>query len=142
MYGNTNKVMGNHFEADLCDLLSEAGWWAHNMAQNETGQPADVIAVKCDHAVLIDCKVCSNDTFPLTRIEANQEGAMTLWEECGNCFCYFALKMTDGRIYMVNFDSVSEPGKSVLHEKDIRQYEEFSDWLVDMDTWLEERECM
>ena len=51
-----NRTVGNQFEEELCGLLAEHGWWAHNMAQNQTGQPADVIAVKNNIAVLIDCK--------------------------------------------------------------------------------------
>ena len=74
-----NRTVGSQFEEELCGLLAEHGWWAHNMAQNQTGQPADVIAVKNNIAVLIDCKDCENNRFPLSRIECNQEGAMTLW---------------------------------------------------------------
>lgn len=135
MYGNKNKVMGNHFEAELCELLADAGWWAHNMAQNETGQPADVIAVKNDVAVLIDCKVCSNDTFPLTRIEANQEGAMTLWEERGNNYCFFAMKLTDETIYMVEFDRLMMlqlHGEKSIRPEDFVEYPTLEEWLEDM----------
>lgn len=79
-----NKTMGNHFEEELCELLAEQGFWAHNLAQNQVGQPADVLAVRDNIAVLIDCKVCSNNRFPLSRIEPNQEAAMTMWEAQGN----------------------------------------------------------
>ena len=79
-----NKTMGNHFEEELCELLAEQGFWAHNLAQNQVGQPADVLAVRDNIAILIDCKVCSNNRFPLSRIEPNQEAAMTMWEAQGN----------------------------------------------------------
>lgn len=102
-----NRTIGNRFEDDLCELLAGYGWWAHNMAQNQVGQPADVIAVKNDIAVLIDCKVCANDRFALSRIECNQEGAMTVWEARGNSHCYFAMKLTDESIYMVHFDDLN-----------------------------------
>ena len=95
MHSTDNKSIGNHFEEVLCNLLSDHGFWAHNMAQNQTGQPADVIAVKNNIPVLIDCKVCSNDRFALSRIEPNQEAAMTLWEMQGNEHCYFALRLHD-----------------------------------------------
>ena len=101
-----NRIIGGHFEGELCDLLAAHGWWAHNLAQNQVGQPADVIAVKNDIAVLIDCKVCANDRFTLSRIEGNQEGAMTLWKARGNHFCYFAMKLTDDSIYMVHFNQL------------------------------------
>ena len=53
----SNKKLGNSFEAELCEILSQHGFWAHNLAQNAAGQPADVIAVKDGEAFLIDCKV-------------------------------------------------------------------------------------
>lgn len=56
-----NKIAGNRFEAELCGILAEHGFWAHNMAQNQAGQPADIIAVKDGWAVLIDCKLCSGN---------------------------------------------------------------------------------
>ena len=101
-----NKTIGNQFEEELCRLLAEHGWWAHNMAQNQTGQPADVIAVKNGIPVLIDCKDCANNIFTLSRIEANQEGAMTRWEATGNEHCYFAMRLNTGQIYMVHFDEL------------------------------------
>ena len=79
-----NKTMGNHFEEELCELLAEQGFWAHNLAQNQVGQPADVLAVRDNIAVLIDCKVCSNNRFPLSRIEPNQEAAtLKPQKQCG-----------------------------------------------------------
>ena len=89
----TNRTIGRRFEDEFCMLLAEHGYWAHNMAQNQVGQPADVITAKNNIPVLIDCKVCSNDRFPLSRIEGNQEGAMTIWEAMGNAYCYFAIKL-------------------------------------------------
>lgn len=90
---NTNKIMGNSFESDLCERLFEKGYWVHNMAQNVFGQPADIIAVKDGNAYLIDCKVCSNNKFPLSRVESNQHQAMKLWGECGNGQGWFALRI-------------------------------------------------
>lgn len=127
-----NKTLGNHFEGELCELLAENGFWAHNLAQNQTGQPADIIAVKNDHAVLIDCKVCSGDRFPLSRMECNQEGAMTLWEIRGNTSCYFAIRVTSGEIYMVHFDDLcfqKTLGTSSIAEKDLVQFPTFQEWV-------------
>ena len=64
---NDNKRDGNRFERDFCDLLSQYGFWVHNMAQNQSGQPADVIAVRDRLACLIDCKVC-HGRFALSRM--------------------------------------------------------------------------
>jgi len=132
MRTTVNKTIGNHFEEELCDLLAKNGFWAHNMAQNQVGQPADVIAVKNGVPVLIDCKVCSNNRFPLSRIECNQEGAMTMWEATGNEHCYFAMKLTTGKIYMVHFDELSLRqlyGEGTITEREFSQYKTFSQWV-------------
>ena len=57
----TNKKLGNTFEAELCEILFEEGFWAHNLAQNQAGQPADVLAARNGRTYLIDCKVCSEN---------------------------------------------------------------------------------
>lgn len=97
-----NKTMGNSFEEELCNILFACGFWVHNMAMNKSGQPADVIAVKNSRAYLIDAKVCSDNTFPFSRIEENQDLAMELWKDCGNGIGWFALKTTDGNIHMIS----------------------------------------
>lgn len=96
----SNKTIGNRFEQDLCEMLSEYGFWCHNMAMTKAGQPADVIAVRNGKAYLIDAKVCSNDEFPLSRIEENQTLAMELWKDRGNGEGWFALKTSNG-VYML-----------------------------------------
>ena len=101
----TNKKAGNSFEAELCEILANEGFWAHNLAQNSAGQPADVIAVKDGEAFLIDCKVCSQGKFQYSRIEENQELSMSLWKDCGNGDGLFALKFDTG-IYIVDRESM------------------------------------
>ena len=97
----SNKTLGNSFEQELCERLSEYGFWATNLAMTKAGQPADVIAVRNKIAHLIDAKVCSNKGFALSRVEENQDLAMTLWEECGNGQGWFAIKIPTGEIYML-----------------------------------------
>ena len=96
-----NKKLGSDFEQELCEKLSEYGFWCHNLAMNKAGQPADIIAVRNKKAYLIDAKVCSDRGFALSRIEENQELSMTLWEERGNGQGWFALKIPTGEIYMI-----------------------------------------
>lgn len=97
----TNKKLGNDFEIELCEKLSEYGFWVHCLNMNKAGQPADIIAVKNKIAYLIDAKVCSSKGFALSRVEENQELAMTLWNERGNGQGWFALKVPTGEIYMI-----------------------------------------
>ena len=95
-----NKTLGNNFEQELCERLSEYGFWCHNMAMNKSGQPDDIIAVRNKVAYLIDAKVCSSRGFALSRVEENQDLAMDLWNEKGNGQGWFALKVQD-EIYMI-----------------------------------------
>ncbi len=96
----SNRAVGNAFEQELCQLLFEEGFWAHNLKQDNAGQPADVIAVRNQTAYLIDCKDCSAKGFDLRRIEDNQVTAMQLWNECGNGQGWFAIKVND-EIFMI-----------------------------------------
>jgi Holliday junction resolvase len=96
-----NKTLGNNFEQELCEKLSEYGFWVHPLNMNKAGQPADIIAVKNKIAYLIDAKVCSSRGFALSRVEENQELAMSLWFERGNGQGWFALKVPTGEIYMI-----------------------------------------
>ena len=125
-----NRIIGGRFEEELCELLAEHGWWSHCLSQNQVGQPADVIAVKDNIAVLIDCKVCANDRFALSRIEGNQEGAMTLWKAIGNLYCFFAIKLTDGSIYMLHFRELQ-----YLESEGIKTITDFSEFMT-LDEWL------
>lgn len=132
----TNRTVGIGFEDELCELLAEHGYWAHNMAQNQVGQPADVMAVKNNIPVLIDCKVCSDNRFPLSRIEGNQEGAMTMWEARGNAYCYFAMKLTNGEIYMVHFDDLcllEQFGVKSITEAEFPKYPTLEEWVKQME---------
>ena len=101
----SNRAVGNAFEQELCELLSEQGFWAHNLKQDNSGQPADVIAVRNKIAYLIDCKDCSAKGFDLRRVEENQITAMQLWGQCGNGQGWFALRV-EGDVYMLPYFTV------------------------------------
>ena len=128
----SNKKLGNRFEAELCEILSMYGFWCHNLAANSAGQPADVLAVRNERAYLIDCKVCStNKGFDLSRMEENQDLAMTLWEECGNGQGWFAMKLPTGDIFMLphfcvkahkNMKSHMSPGEIFEMGKSIEKW--------------------
>lgn len=130
----SNKSLGNSFETELCNLLSVNGFWVHNFAVKSEGQPADIIAVKDQKAYLIDCKVCTNNTFPLSRIEGNQHLSMAFWQSCGNDDAWFALKTDDG-INMMAYSviqMIKNAGKSVLSHSMITRYSiGLREWLID-----------
>jgi recombination protein U len=118
----TNKKLGNDFESELCEMLFKEGFWVHNFAQNQSGQPADIIAVKNGQAFLIDAKVCSDNKFPLSRIEENQKNSMELWKSCRNGIGWFALKIGD-EAFMIAYSNIkkveTEDNKSSLTLSDI-----------------------
>ncbi len=116
----TNKTLGNSFEAELCEKLFEYGFWVHLLNMNKAGQPADIIAVKNKTAYLIDAKVCSSKGFALSRVEENQELAMSLWNERGNGQGWFALKVPTGEIYMM-------PHICIQGYKQVQSYLSFSE---------------
>lgn len=109
------------------------GFWVHNLTQNAAGQPADVIAVKDNKAYLIDCKVCSQDRFPLSRIESNQDTSMALWEDCNNDYGLFALQMSTGQIFMIPRAIL----KALSCEMPAANFETIIKYGVDIDTWLD-----
>ena len=127
----SNKKIGNDFEREFCEILSENGFWVHNFAQNQDGQPADVIAVKHDTPYIIDCKVCEKDVFKLSRIEENQILSMQHWLNTRNSDAWFALKVNDD-ILMITYRQVmyAKERQSTLNIDEI--YERgvlLEDWL-------------
>lgn len=75
-------MTGRQFE-DICvKKLHQAGYWAHRIHPDESGQqPFDIIAVKGDKLCAYDAKVVeTGNRFPLSRIEDNQMNAFDLLE--------------------------------------------------------------
>lgn len=100
----SNKSLGSAFERELAQILAGRGWWVHLLQGNANGQPSDLIALKDGTAMLVDAKVCSSDTFRLSRMEENQRLAMDMWhsKRCG--LAYFALKfIKHDEIYLVSY---------------------------------------
>ena len=118
----TNKKIGNDFESDFCEILFNEGFWVHNMAQNASGQPADVIAARNGKTYLIDCKVCSVRGFALSRMEENQDLSMELWKACGNGEGWFAVLIGE-QIAMIPHFTVKalRNQQSYMNELEIRE---------------------
>ena len=62
----SNKKTGTDFEQEVCQLLSEQGYWVHNFANRANGQPVDIIAARMGRAMIIDAKVCSSGYFDVS----------------------------------------------------------------------------
>lgn len=119
----TNKKLGNDFESDFCEILFEHGFWVHNLAQNQAGQPADVIAARNGKTYLIDCKVCSVRGFALSRMEENQDLSMELWKDTGNGEGWFAVLIGEKIVMLPRFTiKAMRNQQSYMSEIELREY--------------------
>ena len=121
---NENRKLGNQFETRLCVSLSAYNFWCHPMTQNRQGQPFDVIAARNGQTHPIDCKVCKNNVFKLSRIEENQDSAMSLWKATGNGEAWFALELDNGAVYFISHTVLMQlaTSMSTLSLPHIKQY--------------------
>ena len=131
---SSNRSLGVNFERRFCELLRDHGFWVLQIPQNSYGQPADVIAVKNDNPYLIDCKVCSRDSFARGRIEPNQKTSMEMWQRVAfNRPAWFALYLLKSdEIYMVPYPIVSHLfiSDSLMSKDMIMEYgSEILEWL-------------
>lgn len=118
-----NKRIGNSFEAEFCEILFENGFWTHNLAQNASGQPADVIAARNGKTYLIDCKVCSVRGFALSRMEENQDLSMELWKSTGNGEGWFAVLIGEQIVMIPHFTvKALRATQSYMNELELREY--------------------
>lgn len=128
----SNRKTGTTFESELCEILSQNGFWAHNLAQNSAGQPADVIAVRNKTAYLIDCKVCSRNKYSLSRMEDNQHFSMEFWRMCGNDEGWFALKLKDETVVLISYCTMI----ALSYEKSELNLKDIMDYGITLERWL------
>ena len=129
----SNKTIGNQFEAEFASMLYANGFWTLNVTQNAAGQASDIVTVRNKRAALIDCKVCSEDRFVLSRAEDNQRLSMEVWEQCGNGNAYFALKVSEG-IYMLSYKrlrALEREGKKSINLREIIENTRNISWWVE-----------
>lgn len=122
MRANVKKI-GSEFEQELCELLTVNGFWVHFITPDKTGsQPFDIIAVKNNIPIAIDCKTCEADTFNISRLEDNQIMAFGKWLACGNEYAVIFIKHK-GRIYFIPYDAiVSVRSEKILRMTPIEQF--------------------
>lgn len=107
-----NKKIGSDFERETCEMLKNMGYWVHFISPDPaTGkQPFDIIAVKNNEAIAIDCKTCASHIFRIGRAEDNQILAFGKWQRCGNEEAYFLVKH-EGKAYMIPFERLLQEEK-------------------------------
>ena len=109
-----NKKLGNSFEKEYAELLRKKGYWVTFLSprKNIGSQPCDLIAIKNDFPILIDCKMCDKHLFPINRIEENQRQAFKRYLKCGNTTFILAIKYNN-KIYEINMKDIDFKQKSI-----------------------------
>lgn len=111
-----NKKIGDNFEHNLALILASKGYWVSPFPKKDysNSQPADLIAIKDDIGMLLECKNLTNKNgiFPLSRIEENQMGAYIRFSQCGNSWYNLAVLWND-TIYIVSFADIDFSQKSI-----------------------------
>ena len=110
----SNKKLGNDFEKEFAKILADEGWWVTLLTPKTHigSQPADLIAVKDNRAILVDCKTCNSYLFPLSRIEQNHIKTNKKYFKCRNTEYYIAIKYKED-IYVISIDTIDFTQKSI-----------------------------
>lgn len=110
----SNKKLGNDFEKEFADILSSMGYWVLMVTPKSyiNSQPCDLIAIKNNKPILIDCKTCKTHLFPINRIEENQIQASKKYFGCGNAEYYIAVKYKKD-IYVISINTIDFRNKSI-----------------------------
>lgn len=109
-----NKRLGNSFEKEYAELLRKKGYWVTFLSpkQHIGSQPCDLIAIKNDFPILIDCKTCKTRLFSISRIEENQRQAFKKYIKCGNTKFILAIKYNN-EIYEIDMKDIDFTQKSI-----------------------------
>ena len=109
-----NKKLGNNFEKEYAEILRRKGYWVTFLTpkQNIGSQPCDLIAIKDDKPILIDCKTCKTHLFPISRIEENQRQAWKRYTKCGNTKFMLVIKYNH-KIYEIDMKGIDFKQKSI-----------------------------
>jgi len=109
-----NKRLGSSFEKEYAEILSNKGYWVTFLFPREHigSQPCDLIAIKDDRPILIDCKTCKSSLFPISRIEENQRLAFRKYRKCGNTKFILAIKQGN-KVYEIDMKEIDFTQKSI-----------------------------
>lgn len=110
----SNKKIGNNFEREYAEILRKKGYWVTLISpkQHIGSQPCDIVAIKNDKPILIDCKTCKTHLFPINRIEENQRQAFKRYAKCGNTKFILAIKYNN-KIYEIDMKNIDFKQKNI-----------------------------
>lgn len=101
------EQVGARAERDLAETLRELGWWVLLIPRNKAGQqPFDCIAIKGTRVFAFDIKNVLDPSFPLERIEPDQQIAFSQFEAKTDYRAGFALKAKDGDWRWLGWDKI------------------------------------
>lgn len=107
-------MTGNQLENHLVRTLSDNGWWALRIPRNSSGaQPFDVIAIKGNNILAVDCKACSEPRLPLKRIEDNQWTAFDMMMMRTQAIVGVVAE-NKGQLYLVEYPELINCGRSYI----------------------------
>lgn len=107
-----NKKLGTEFENEIVQMLHKEGYWVHFLVPHKGGQPFDIIAVKDNIAMAIECKTLEDSRryFHISRLEDNQIMGFEAWLKAGNKMAYVAVKHR-GVIHLIPYQQLKEERK-------------------------------
>lgn len=108
-----NKKLGTAFEKEVLDYIAGTGAWVHFITPDERGaQPFDIIAVRNNCGIAIECKTLSEKRrwFSIDRLEQNQIMAFEKWMACGNETPLIFIKYGDD-IKVITYSELKEKKK-------------------------------
>ena len=120
--GILQQKKGSAWENEFAQILSRNGFWATVLPKQRDGsQPMDVVAGKQGKIYNFDCKTVKGNTFPLSRIEENQEKAFERLSQCSCNANYFAIKCDDGSMWLYDAEVLIAQKNAGIKSIDVRK---------------------
>lgn len=115
-----NKNIGTAFEKEVLGYIEKAGAWVHFITPDQRGaQPFDIIAVRDNTAIAIECKTLTTARryFTIDRLEPNQIMAFEKWMSCGNASPLIAVEYGDD-VRFIPYEVLKEKKKIDMRDAD------------------------
>lgn len=111
-------MTGNQLEIYAVHTLSNNGWWALRIPRNHSGaQPFDIIAVKGERVLALDCKACADLKFDIKRVEDNQWTAFEVMQKRTKAVIGI-LAENNGVLYFISYFDLLNCKRSYIRLED------------------------
>lgn len=126
-----SKKVGSDFERRYAAYLKKCGFWVHFLNPAPDGsQPFDFIALKgtfstVPQIIAADCKTCSGNRFPLSRVEDNQVTAFTQLAHCGLAHCgWFIIETRKNHVISIPAEHILQAKRNGITSINLKEYDE------------------